>query len=282
MIKQRKLWKIGYTLAVLLFVLLTAGPVVWAFFISITPEYEMFKNTKYMIPQEITWGNYSALLGGTLRQSKLLFQGLANSLRAVAITLVIGLPSALLGAYALAKMEFKGKEWIRNGILITMVIPVFATVIPIFRMYVANGLLNDTFWLSVVYASSFLPMSIWLISNYFSTIPRELEEAAWVDGCGRIRTFVKILLPMSYPIIFSSALLMFLSTWNQFQIPLILASSIETKPVSIVTSEFMVKDSVQYGITAAAGLIAIIPPAIAALLFRKYLVSGMTNGATKG
>ena len=280
--KKFQLLKIGYFLAAAVFIILTAGPFVWAFFVSVTPEFEMFKNTKHMLPEDITWGNYSALLGGTVRQSGMLFQGLFNSLKAVGITLLIGLPVGLAGAYALARMEFKGKEWIKNGILITMVIPVFATIIPIFRIFVANALLNDTFWLSLVYASSFLPMSIWLMSNYFSTIPKELEEAAWVDGCGRIRTFFEILLPISYPIICSSALIMFLSAWNQFQIPLILASSVDTKPIAIVTSEFMVKDSVQYGITAAAGLIAIIPPALAALVFRKYLVSGMTKGATKG
>jgi len=143
-------------------------------------------------------------------------------------------------------------------------------------------LLDNTFWLSVVYVSSFLPMSTWLISNYFSTIPKELEEAAWVDGCGRIETLFRIILPISYPIIFSAALIMFLGAWNQFQIPLILASSMNTKPVSIVTSEFMTKDSIQYGITAAAGLIAIAPPALIALIFRKFLVSGMTGGSTKG
>ena len=137
------------------------------------------------------------------------------------------------------------------------------------------------FWLSLVYASSFLPMSIWLMINYFSTIPVEIEEAARVDGCGRIRTFFEILMPIAYPVVISSALIMFLSAWNQFQIPLILASSFQTKPVSIVTSEFMVKDSIQYGITAAAGLLAIVPPAATALILRKYLVSGMTRGTGK-
>ena len=196
--------------------------------------------------------------------------------------MVIGLPIALAAAYALSRMKFKGRRLIRDLILITMVIPVLATIIPLFRIFMEHDMLDNSFWLSMVYVSSFLPMSIWLMSNYFSTIPGELEEAAWVDGCGRIHAFFKIILPISYPILFSAALIMFLSAWNQFQIPLILASSFETKPISIVTSEFMSKDSVQYGITAAAGLIAVLPPTVAALVFRKFLVSGMTNGATKG
>lgn len=280
--KRRKKSSVFYILAVIVFLIFTVGPFVWAFFVSITPEFEMFKNNMNMFPSEATWNNYITLFTQNARQHKVLFEGISNSLKAVGVTLLIGIPIALMSAYVMSRMQFKGRKVIRGAILITMVIPVFATIIPLYRIFVANELLDKTFWLSLVYASSFLPMSVWLMSNYFSTIPKELEEAAFVDGCGRFRTFFEIILPISVPIIFSSALIMFLSAWNQFQIPLILASSFQTKPVSIVTSEFMLKDSVQYGITAAAGLIAIIPPAAAALVFRKHLVAGMTKGSTKG
>ncbi|MCI6466209.1 MAG: carbohydrate ABC transporter permease [Faecalicatena sp.] len=273
--------KVLYFIVVVIFLIFTAGPFVWAFSVSVTPEFEMFKNTMSMLPSKLNWDNYVTLFTASSRQNKILFQGMFNSLKAVGITLLIGLPVALMSAYSLARLEFKGKKLIKNAILITMVIPVFATVIPLYRIFVSYQLLDKMFWLSLVYASSFLPMSIWLMINYFSTIPVEIEEAARVDGCGRIRTFFEILMPIAYPVVISSALIMFLSAWNQFQIPLILASSFQTKPVSIVTSEFMVKDSIQYGITAAAGLLAIVPPAATALILRKYLVSGMTRGTGK-
>lgn len=278
---RSKKGKVFYFIVVIIFLIFTIGPFVWAFSVSVTPEFEMFKNNMNMLPTKMTWENYVTLFTRNARQSKILFQGMENSLKAVGLTLLIGLPVALMSAYSLSRFEFKGKKFIKGAVLITMVIPVFATVIPLYRIFVAYGLLDKMFWLSLVYASSFLPMSVWLISNYFTTIPIEIEDAARVDGCGRIRAFFEIILPMAYPVIISSALIMFLSAWNQFQIPLILASSFQTKPVSIVTSEFMVKDSIQYGITAAAGLLAIIPPAAAALVFRKYLVSGMTRGSGK-
>ena len=273
--------KVVYFIVVIILLIFTIGPFVWAFSVSVTPEFEMFKNNMNMLPTKMTWENYVTLFTRNARQSKILFQGMENSLKAVGLTLLIGLPVALMSAYSLSRFEFRGKKFIKGAVLITMVIPVFATVIPLYRIFVAYGLLDKMFWLSLVYASSFLPMSVWLISNYFTTIPIEIEDAARVDGCGRIRAFFEIILPMAYPVIISSTLIMFLSAWNQFQIPLILASSFQTKPVSIVTSEFMVKDSIQYGITAAAGLLAIIPPAAAALVFRKYLVSGMTRGSGK-
>lgn len=279
--KKKKITPL-YIVTVMIFLLMTVGPFVWAFLISVTPEFEMFKNTESMLPSQITWDNYKTLFNSISQQHIRLFRGIENSMKAVACTLLVGIPAATVSAYALSRMEFKGKKFIKNALLITMVIPVFATIIPLYKMFASLQLLNNTFWLSLVYVSSFLPMSTWLMCNYFSTIPKELEEAAFVDGCGRIRTFFEIILPVSYPILCASALIMFLSAWSQFQIPLILASNIDTKPVSIVTSEFMTKDTVLYGITAAAGMIVIFPPAVAALLFRKFLVRGMTGGSTKG
>ena len=271
-----------YIAACCLFLILTLGPFVWAFIVSVTPEYEMFTNTLKMLPGEMTWGNYVELLDMESQYSLRFTQGMLNSVKAVAITLIIGLPVAVLTAYALSAMKFKGRAFIKYGLLITMVIPVFATIIPLFRIYSTHRLLDKSFWLSLVYVSSFLPMNTWLMSNYFASIPRELYEAARVDGCGYMTCFFKVILPVSYPIIAASALIMFLSSWGQYQIPLILASSAATKPVSIVTSEFMTKDTIFYGVTAAGGLLAILPPALMALLFRKYLINGMMQGSVKG
>ena len=274
--------KIGYFIALVIFLILTLGPFLWTFVLSITPEYAMMEKTTRLLPEVITYDNYRELLTSGTQKGSILVTGIRNALKAVGATLILGIPIAMMSAYALSRMEFKGRLLIKNLLLITMVIPVMATIIPLFRLFVARQWLDDVFWLSTVYVSSYLPMTTWLMSNYFATIPKELEEAAQIDGCGRLSSFLRIILPTSYPIILSAALIMFLNTWSQFQIPLILASSLETKPVAIVVSEFMTKDSVQYGLTAAAGIIAVLPPAAAALIFRRFLVSGMMGGAVKG
>lgn len=271
----------GYFLATILFLIFTVGPFVWTFMISVTPDYAIFAPTSKMLPESITFANYVELFSGS-RRGNAFFKGMYNSMRAVGITLVIGIPIAMMSAYALSRMEFKGRKVIKNLFLITMVIPVMATIIPLYRMFAAGKMLDHIFWLSMVYVSSYLPMASWLISNYFATIPKELEEAAMIDGCGRGAAFSRIILPLSRPIILSVTLIMFLNTWSQFQIPLILASSMETKPMAIVVSEFMTKDSIQYGLIAAAGMTALIPPALTAMLFRKYLISGMMGGPVKG
>lgn len=274
--------KIGYLLALAVFLVLTLGPFLWTFVLSVTPEYAMMEKSTSLLPDVVTFDNYRELLAQGSRKGSVLIMGIENALKAVGATLVLGIPIAMMSAYALSRMEFFGRHLIKNLLLITMVIPVMATIIPLFRLFVARQWLDDVFWLSMVYVSSYLPMVTWLMSNYFATIPKELEEAAMIDGCGRMASFLRIIVPTSYPIILSAALIMFLNTWSQFQIPLILASSLETKPVAIVVSEFMTKDSVQYGLTAAAGIIAVVPPAVTALLFRKFLISGMMGGSVKG
>lgn len=263
------------------FLICTIGPFVWAFLISVTPEYGMFAKTSGLLPDKLTLENYQILLGGTGRQGQLFITGMVNSLKAAALTLGLGIPAAFLSAYALARMDFKGRMLIKNMLLFTMVIPVMAAIIPIYRIFADYRLLDDIFWLSVVYVSSLLPVTTWLITNYLATIPRELEEAALVDGCGTMRALWRIILPMSFPALVTAALILFLNTWSQFQIPLILASSLETKPIAVVTSEFMTKDTVQYGLTAAAGICAVLPPAAAALWLRRFLISGMVSGAVK-
>lgn len=272
--------KAGYVIATILFLIFTLGPFVWTFIMAITPKVMMFAPSAKLFPEHIIWDNFRELFSGG-RRSITYFTGLKNSMRAVVITILIGMPVSMMSAYALSRMEFPGRKLIKNTLLITMVIPVMATIIPLYRMFSAGKLLDNIFWLSAVYVSSYLPMATWMITNYLSTIPKELEEAAKIDGCGEISAFVRVILPLSYPIVLSVSLIMFLNTWSQFQIPLILASSMETKPMAIVISEFVTKDSVEYGLIAAAGIVSLIPPALAAIIFRKYLISGMVNGSVK-
>ena len=273
--------KAGYVIATILFLIFTLGPFVWTFIMAITPKVMMFAPSAKLFPEHIIWDNFRELFSGG-RRSVTYFTGLKNSMRAVVITILIGMPVSMMSAYALSRIEFPGRKLIKNTLLITMVIPVMATIIPLYRMFSAGKLLDNIFWLSAVYVSSYLPMATWMITNYLSTIPKELEEAAKIDGCGEISAFVRVILPLSYPIVLSVSLIMFLNTWSQFQIPLILASSMETKPMAIVISEFVTKDSVEYGLIAAAGIVSLIPPALAAIIFRKYLISGMVNGSVKG
>lgn len=279
---MKQLKKLGFLAVVLLFVAFTLGPIIWCFIISVSSEKEMLDSSLRLLPEQFSFDNYKLLLNFTGRQSDIFIRGLKNSLKAVSVTLLIGIPISMFTAYAFSRLEFKGKNIIRNMLLITIVIPVFTTIIPLYDMFSTVGILDNIFWLSVVYVSSFLPMITWILTNYISNIPKELDEAAFLDGCGRVGIFFRIIIPNSLPIILAITLMMFLTTWNQYQIPLILASSLESKPLSMIVADFTSKDTIQYGITAASGILALLPPAIVAIIFRKSLILGLTQGAVKG
>ena len=274
--------KVLYVFALLIFLIFYFGPFIWTFIISITPDSLVLEKSLNFLPDNTTLKNYLLLFDISSRQGKLLFSGMRNAIYASFVTIVLCIPMALLSAYALSRFKFFGKDFIKNSLLITMAIPVMATIIPIYKMFMQLKLLNNMYALSLVYVTSYLPVIVWLMSNYFSSIPRDLDEAAMVDGCTKLEALIHVVLPLSYPIIASAVLIIFLSTWSQFQIPLILASNNDTKPIAIITSEFITKDTVHYGLTAAAGILAIIPPALLALVFRKFLVSGIMKGSVKG
>lgn len=280
--KKKSVWSIIlYILFVLMFLFFTLGPIAWSFSLSITPASDLSPDSP-IFPENPTWVNFKELLSSENQQGGIFLKGLRNSLVAGMLSIFIGIPIAILTAYPLARMKFKGRQLVKNLLLITMIIPVFATIIPLFRIFALFNLIDNMVGLVIIYVTSFLPLSVWLITSYFETLPRELEEAAIVDGCGRFMVLLKIIIPVSYPVIFAATLIVFLTTWNQYLIPLILAPSYATKPIAVVVSEFVTKTSINYGLMNAGGILAVIPPAILAVIFRKFLVKGMVSGATKG
>lgn len=281
--KGKKLhFLILYSAAVFVFVVFTLGPIIWSFIMSITPQKELMEDTTRLLPSHPTLEYYRELFSVGNQQGRLLVSGMFNSLKAVFLSIVLGIPLSILCAYPMSRLKFKGSGAIRNALLFTMAIPVFATIIPLYRMYADMGLLDNMMALVLVYITSFLPLSVWLLMSYFGTLPRELEEAAYVDGCSRFKTLMRVILPVSGPVIFADVLVIFLTIWNQFQIPLILAPSKVTKPIAVVVSEFVTKGGVEYGLMSAGGILAIVPPALIAVIFRKFLTDGIVGGATKG
>ena len=238
-----------------------------------------------LFPKNPTFENYRQLIfttpDGRLNEGALFKVGLLNSIISSGASIICGLPVSILAAYSFTRMKFRGKTVLKTMLLATLVIPVFACIVPLFQMFTTLGLTDNFLGLTMVYVSSYMPLTIWILCSFFESLPHELEEAAILDGCRPFMTLVRIILPVSYPVIFAVALIMFIATWNQFLIPLILAPSLSTKPIAVVISEFTTKTLTNYGLMNAGGIIAIIPPVIVALLFRRFLIYGLTAGATR-
>ena len=274
--------KFLYYLGVLGLIIFSLGPIVWCFIISITPEGEMLKASGNFLPSELTFDNYANIFDTSNKAHISLFNGLTNSLLIAAITLAIGIPVSITAAYALVRSKFRGQKVILTFILMTIVIPVFTTIIPVYSIFRNNDMLDSLFWTAIIYVSAFIPLNMWIIMNYFKELPKELWQAAMLDGFTESQMFFKVVLPLSKPVILTSTLTMFIMSWKQYTIPMILISSYDNKMLTMVMSEFMTRDAINYGIIAVCGLVAVIPPALGAVLFRKFLVSGLTSGSVKG
>ncbi|HLR21328.1 MAG TPA: carbohydrate ABC transporter permease [Tissierellaceae bacterium] len=279
--KRTKLNNLVYYVTIIIFLIFTLGPIVWSIIMSITPESEMLKNSPNILPQSIYFGNYKEVLDSSSSAHQRIFTGLKNSISISFITILVGIPISVITGYAFSRYKFKGKYFILKFILITIVIPVFTTIIPIYSIFSNYGMLDNLFWISIIYVSAFLPINSWIIMNYFNSIPTEILEAAIIDGASERAIFFKIILPLSYPIIITTTLTMFLMSWSQFQIPLILTASQSKKVITLILSEFMTRDTISYGLIAVSGIFSIIPPAIIAIIFRKFLITGLTSGSVK-
>jgi multiple sugar transport system permease protein len=270
-----------YAIAVIFLLTWSIGPILWSVVMSVTPQKDLYSASS-IFPEKPTTDNYQKLLDKDSRTGKSYIRGMRNSLTSSLLSITVILPIAVLSAYSFSRMRFRGKNFIRVGLLITFVVPVFATIIALYQMFGSWGLLDKKIGLIAIYASSFFPLNVWMLSNYFSSLPRELEESAWIDGCTRIQALFTIILPLSFPVLFTSALIIFLSTWNQYLIPLIMAPSPTTKPLTVVITEFVTKETQDFGMISAGGFLALIPPALIAMVFRKFIASGLVAGATKG
>jgi ABC-type glycerol-3-phosphate transport system permease component len=145
------------------------------------------------------------------------------------------------------------------------------------------NLLDSKLALVISYTSFILPLTVWIMKGYFETIPLSLERAALIDGCGRLRAFVQVIVPVALPGIAAAAIFCFLISWNEFLFALLLTDSPKSQTIPVVISGFtqQVRSS-QYGAIFASGVVAVLPPVLIALLFQKYLVQGMLSGSTKG
>jgi multiple sugar transport system permease protein len=273
-----------YILALILFVWLIA-PFGWLIVMSFMIEDDIFAG--YMYPHTPVVQNYGQMLTQKFEQvgkttaSKVL-PGIRNSvivcLSVVAINLLVG----TLSGYAFARFRYRGLRYSFLALLLTRMVPPIAIIIPFFVMFKNAGMLNSFPALIISYTSFTIPFTAWIMKGYFDTIPTDLDDAGLVDGCSRLQVISKIILPISAPGMVASAIFVFLVSWNEFIFAALLTRNIEAQTITVVLSLFVAQYWIEYGVLAAAGILAVIPPILLALLFQRYLVQGLVAGAVKG
>ena len=262
------------------------GPIYWTLASSITPTEDFSARPIHFFPQHFTLDHFSRLFGidiariGGVQVWSQFRAALINSIvTSVAATLLCVAISAL-GAYAFTRIQFPGRGFLFAAIVATLAIPGYAVLIPLYRIMISLHLVDTYVGVALIYVSAYLPLSLWLLRSVFEALPIALEEAAQLDGAGRLYIFFNIVLPLAGPGLTAAAILTFLGAWGQYLVPLIFSPQ-ATKPLTVLIPEFVTKNFIDYGLITASGAIAIIIPALVVIFLNRYLVSGLLAGSVK-
>ena len=282
----KALFKVLVYAALIIMTISIIIPVAWVFMASFKRNAEFIgKGTNpWALPEQLQWQNYvTAFVDAEMGKFFL------NSVIITALSLVLLLVIALPAAYALSRFDFKGKKFLNIAFMAGLFVNVNYIVVPIFlmlsganRMLGVEFFLDNRFILSLVYASSSLSFSIYLLSGYFKTLPKGYEEAAYIDGCGYFKTMVKIMIPMAKPSIITVILFQFLSFWNEYIIAFTLMDENSTLAVGLKNLMAVERTAINYGIMYAGLVIVMIPVLILYVCVQKQLTKGMTLGGLKG
>jgi multiple sugar transport system permease protein len=275
---------LGRGAALVVILLWSLFPVYWAFNTSLTTLSAADSTPAHYLPVPLSGSTYRDVLGiggagngiaGQLGHS--LLNSAIESGGAMVLTVVI----AVFAAYAFARLQFKFKRTIFVSVLATLLLPAYATLIPLYRIMASLGLVNTYLAVILVYVSGFLPLAIWILYNYFNSIPRELEEAAFVDGASPMRTLLRVIVPVAMPGIAAAAIISFLLGWAQFLFPLVLTTDLSTQPVTVIVAALDEQRIVPFTLLMGCGVLAAAVPGVLALVLNRYIVEGIASGAVK-
>ncbi len=254
-------------------------PVVWILSLSFKSVAETTTGSPQFLPKDWTFQNYKDIV-----QNPDFLRALLNSFGISIIATVLSVIFATLAAYAIARLEFKGKRLVLSIALAIAMFPVVALVGPLFDLWRTLHLFNTWPGLIIPYMSFTLPLAIWTLSAFFREIPWEMEQAAQVDGATSWQAFRKVIVPLAAPGVFTAAILTFFFAWNEFVLAISLTSTTAARTVPAQLSFFVGSDPFNppYSQLATASVVVTVPVIVLVLLFQRKIVAGLTSGAVKG
>lgn len=285
---QRIPWRkiVLYTLA-LVFAIYIVAPFYWIVATSFMHEKDALSVPPQWIPQDPTLENYASFVNpeGSLvgsRAAENMPHSLANSAIVATATALLNLALGIFAAYSFARLKFRGSQTMMMVYLATRMVPGVAIIIPFYLVMRTLGLLDTYLALIISYTTFALPFTVWILKDYFRSIPRELEDAARVDRCSWLRMMWSVFLPIAAPGLVTAAIFAFMTAWNEFMFALFLTSTIRAQTVPVIAANFATDLNVQFTVMAAAGVVAVVPPLIMVLIFQRLIVRGLAAGSVKG
>ncbi len=276
-------YRIFVHVAALAVSVLILAPFVWMALASVSLPADLIARPYRWVPAHLDFSRYGDLFAGRGSDVVASFrQSLLNSTIVAGCTVVIAMAVGILGAYAFAILRFRFRRLTLIVFLTTYMLPPIALLIPLYLIMSSAGLLDSKLGLVIIYSSYVTPFVLWILSNYFLTIPAELEEAARVDGCSRMGALFRVMLPVARPGLFATIMFAFLLVWDEFLYALIFTSTRNAQTIPVAIANFTGRYSTDFGLVAAGGLIASVPPVLLAIAFQRYVVGGLSAGAVKG
>lgn len=268
--------RIAANLVMLLFAVSCIFPIVWMIYSSLKTQSQFMLNI-VALPTVPQFGNYAqaAKLGNL---GPYFFNSFYNSVLSVAGALIV----SFVTGYVLSRFQFRGRNFLYFYYLSGMLIPIYALLIPIFIEFQQLHLINRQFTLILPYIAFQMPMSVFLTDSYVRSIPMEIEEAAFMDGCSLVKTMFRIIMPICQPVLATSLILSFLGNWNEFPLALVLLNTERLKTLPLGLTNFVGANSTQYTLLLSALVIVTLPVLLIYMLFHKYIIQGMVAGAVKG
>jgi multiple sugar transport system permease protein len=263
------------------------GPILIGLVTSISSQTDVSSVPARWIPHNLSLDAYRQLLegtssqhaGGTVTEAGVFGQAMTASAEVAVTATVATLIVATMAAYAFGRLRFRLGRPLFLGVLATMLVPVFVVAVTLFQVMADARLIDTKRGLTLVFVATLSPLATWLLYNHVREMDIGPEEAALVDGCRRWGAFVRVVVPQMRPAIAAVAAITALSVWGEFLIPLLLTSTSNAKPVTVLITEYVGKYTTNYPILAAAGVLALLPPALLALLLNRRITSVMAGSS---
>lgn len=271
-----KIWLAVKYVLLIIFAIMCLYPLLWLFLASFKTNQELYFNT-WGLPESWQLSNYvNAIIKGRI------LQYFGNSVIIAVSAVVVTVILSTMASYAIARMHWKLSKAVYGTFLIGMMVPVYGLIIPLFSIFKTMGLLNNHLAVIIPQIALGFPMAIFIICGFMQSIPRELEEAAIIDGCSIFQCFVKIILPIAKPSIVTVAVVQFINVWNDLLLPRIFLTDSDKMTLPVGLTNFQAMYSTDYVGMIAAVIITIIPSIVVYIILHKQIMEGMVAGAVKG
>lgn len=256
-------------------------PGLWIVLSSLRPTVEIMAKPAVWIPRQISLQAYIDMFSGIGQGGVPVLEYFRNSLVISVTSTVVALAIGMAGGYAFARFRFRAKTSIFLGFMLTRTVPGIALSLPLFFVYARLGIIDTHFGLILAYVAMNVPFTVWLIDGFFRQVPKDLAEAAQIDGCTRWQAFWQVEFPLARPGIASAGIFAFLTSWNEFALASQLTRSTNSKTLPVGLLDYTAEFTIDWRGMCALAVIMIIPALTLTFIVQKHLVSGLTSGAVK-